>query len=386
MRTIDLPMQRTTKKFLKQSDAPERGPNHQSAKPIVRRIALLAAALLALAGEAAADQIALKNGDRLTGRIVKSDGKTIVFKSEMVGELGIPLENIESVTGDQPLYVGLADGRTVMGVVTASASQTEIKSTSGEVVRVERSAIKTLRSEAEQKLYESALHPSWLQQWSGGADFGVALTRGNSETTNIALGLAMSRETLRDKTSIYAASIYSRDKTEGVSRTVANTIRFGGRYDRDFTPKLFGYGFTDLEHNGLQDLDLRWVLGGGLGYHAIRNERLSFDLLGGLAMNRENFEGDADDRTSLEAQAGQTLSYKLNARVSLKEQLFFFPNLSDGGEYRINFDAGMTMDITKRIGWQITLSDRFLSNPPLGFRQNDLLLTTGVKVKLGTVK
>jgi putative salt-induced outer membrane protein YdiY len=385
MTTTDLPLQTTTKRGIR-PEVPGREPDHKSARRVILTVASLAAALLALAGEAAADQIALKNGDRLTGRIVKSDGKTIVFKSEMVGELGIPFENIESVTGDQPLYVGLADGRTVMGVVSATASQTEIKSATGEVVRVERSAIKTLRSEAEQKDYESTLHPGWLQGWTGGADFGVALTRGNSDTTNIALGLAMSRETLRDKTSIYAASIYSRDKTEGVSRTVANTIRFGGRYDRDFTPKLFGYGFTDLEHNGLQDLDLRWVLGGGLGYHAIRNERLSFDLLGGLAMNRENFEGDEDDRTSLEAQAGQTLSWKLNSRVSLKEQLFFFPNLSDGGEYRIAFDAGMTMDITKRIGWQITLSDRFLSNPPVGFRQNDLLLTTGVKLKLGTVK
>jgi len=41
--------------------------------------------------------------------------------------------------------------------------------------------------------------------------------------------------------------------------------------------------------------------------------------------------------------------------------------------------------VTKRIGWHITLSDRYLSNPPSGFRQNDLLLTTGVKVKLGTI-
>ena len=195
----------------------------------------------------------------------------------------------------------------------------------------------------------------------------------------------MARETLRDKTTLYSASILNREKTNGISHTTANTFRFGARYDRNINRKLFGYGFTDLEHNGLQQLNLRLVLGGGLGYHAIKNERTKLDLLGGLDMNREYFDGLNNDRTSLEAQLGQTLSRQFSPRVGLKEQLFFFPNLSQGG-YRINFDTALVTDINKRIGWQVTLSDRYLSNPPGGFKQNDLLLTTGLRVKLGTMK
>ncbi|HEY6118504.1 MAG TPA: hypothetical protein VIV66_01025 [Pyrinomonadaceae bacterium] len=68
----------------------------------------------------------------------------------------------------------------------------------------------------------------------------------------------------------------------------------------------------------------------------------------------------------------------------MREQLFFFPNLTRSGEYRINFDTTIVTDITRRIGWQLTMSDRYLSNPPLGTKQNDLLLTTGIRVKLGT--
>jgi len=66
--------------------------------------------------------------------------------------------------------------------------------------------------------------------------------------------------------------------------------------------------------------------------------------------------------------------------------LFFFPNLTNGGEYRVNFDTTLVTDISRRIGWQITLSDRYLSNPPPGFEKNDLLLTTGLKIKLGEFK
>ena len=341
--------------------------------------------LLLSCGPGAADQLTLKNGDRVTGTIVKSDGKTLVFKGELVGELTIALDNISEVTADKPLYVVMNDGSTVRGVVKSTGNQAEIK-TADKALTVARSSIQLLRSEEEQRLYESTLNPGIFEQWTGGADLGVAITKGNSDTTNIALGLAMSRQTLRDKTSLYGAAVYNRDSTDGDSRTVANTLRFGGRYDRDFADKWFGYGFSDLERNGLQQLNLRWVIGGGVGYHAIRNERTNLDLLGGMAMNREYFKGLDNDRTSAEVQLGQTLSHRFNSRVSLKEQLFFFPNLTRGGEYRINFDTSLVTDITSRIGWQLTLSDRYLSNPPNGFKQNDLILTTGIRVKLGTMK
>jgi hypothetical protein len=138
-------------------------------------------------GEAFADQIVLKNGDRLTGTIVKSDGKTIVFNSDLVGEVSVALDSVTNVTSDKILYFTLADGRTVAGVVTAKDGQAEIRSSTGPVV-VERSAIAIIRSEAEQQAYESTLNPGWLQQWTGGADIGLALTRGNSNTTNLAVG------------------------------------------------------------------------------------------------------------------------------------------------------------------------------------------------------
>ena len=38
-----------------------------------------------------ADQVSLKNGDRLTGTIVKSDAKTLVLKTEAAGEVTFPV-------------------------------------------------------------------------------------------------------------------------------------------------------------------------------------------------------------------------------------------------------------------------------------------------------
>ena len=41
-----------------------------------------------------ADQVTLKNGDRLSGNIIKYDGKNLVLKSDLAGEVTIPWANV----------------------------------------------------------------------------------------------------------------------------------------------------------------------------------------------------------------------------------------------------------------------------------------------------
>jgi hypothetical protein len=40
-----------------------------------------------------------------------------------------------------------------------------------------------------------------------------------------------------------------------------------------------------------------------------------------------------------------------------------FNNLSNSGEYRVNFDMSATTALLKWLNWNIALSDRYLSNP-----------------------
>jgi len=78
---------------------------------------------------ALADQVVLKNGDRLTGSIVRSDGKSLTFKSEFVGTVNIPNEAIGQITADQPLHLVLKDGQTVVGTVATKEDKLEVQTT-----------------------------------------------------------------------------------------------------------------------------------------------------------------------------------------------------------------------------------------------------------------
>jgi uncharacterized protein DUF481 len=57
-----------------------------------------------------------------------------------------------------------------------------------------------------------------------------------------------------------------------------------------------------------------------------------------------------------------------------------FNNVSESGEYRMNFDVGTDTKLGKWFAWQLTISDRYISNPAPGRLKNDLLISSGVRI------
>lgn len=346
----------------------------------MKRILLLWLVIgVAICPEAMADQLRLKNGDRLTGQIIKSEGKALTLRTDYAGTITVSLDAVEEIISDQPLYLTLDGGKTVVGTVATHNGAYEVETGGTSKVAVERSTVQAIRSSDEQKAYERLLHPGWLQLWDGVADFGYSLSTGNTRTNTMTLGANLTRATTRDKTTLYAALIKAKNKKNGISETTANAVRGGGRHEINLTNRLSAFGFADFEYNEIQLLDLRSVLGGGLGYYVMKGERAQFQIFGGGSYNHENFSTGLK-RNSAEALVGEDLVYRLSERVSIKERSQFFPNLSETGEYRITFDSAVVTKLNKWLNWQVIVSDRYLSNPVLGSKNNDLLFTTGVGV------
>ena len=83
------------------------------------RLALLLS-VLAFGSNLFADQVTLKNGDRITGSIEKSDGKVLVIKTEFAGEVTVQYSAIQEIQSTQPLHVELPNGKSAVGPVTSS--------------------------------------------------------------------------------------------------------------------------------------------------------------------------------------------------------------------------------------------------------------------------
>jgi putative salt-induced outer membrane protein YdiY len=340
-------------------------------------ITLLMVPLLVLT--AWADQVTLKNGDRVTGKIEKKDGAALTFKSDVFGEVTIPWQNVAQVVSDEPLTVVLPDGKSVLGKVATTENKLEVTTqTTKESVAI--AEVGAIRNADEQKAHERLEHPGLLNLWTGYADLGVSFARGNADTTNITTAMNATRETRTDKTSLYFNQIYATGKAaDGSSAKTAQAVRGGWAYNRNLSKRLFLNLFNDYEYDLFQSLDLRFVFGGGLGYSFIKNDQTQLDLLGGADYNHEKFSTPLT-RNSAELYWGDNLLHKFSKTTALTQSFRMFNNMSELGEYRLNFDLGAVTTLKKWLSWQLTVSDRYLSNPIFGHKQNDVLFTTGIRV------
>ena len=64
----------------------------------MKNLGLVFCTLLFGALAANAEQVTLKNGDKITGTVVKSDGKTLVFKTDYAGDLSISWAAIQDLS------------------------------------------------------------------------------------------------------------------------------------------------------------------------------------------------------------------------------------------------------------------------------------------------
>ena len=340
--------------------------------------------LLVFSLAAFADQVTLTNGDRLSGSILRSDTKTLVLKTDNAGEVTLKWDSVAAISAPGPLHVGLSDGQTIVGALEAANSRFTITTQTAGVVTAARDKVEFIRNNDEQTRIQTEIdrlrNPRLVDLWTGTLDLGFAASRGNADTESFTLATNATRSTTRDKMAVYYTSIFAASRFSGGSRqTTANAKRGGVSYNLNLNPKIFAFGSVDLESDEFQSLDLRFVPAGGLGYRAIATKPTQLDLRLGADANREFFSTGLN-RTSAEILFGEDLSHKFARATSIEERFVFFSNLSDAGAYRMNFDTTAVTAIRRWFSWQLTISDRYLSNPVPGRKKNDILVSTGVRL------
>jgi len=355
-----------------------------------RVFAMTAGVLLAMTVVGHADSLVLKNGDHLTGTVNQLAGGKLTLTTSYAGALTISWDEVTEVKLDKPLLVPVEDK---VGGQKMEVSAIE-RTSSGFVVTTAEgpkpvAGLTTLRTAAAQEAYEAMLHPGWGHGWLGSANVSFAIARGNSETTSLGTGINLARPTRTDKTSLYYNTVYSHDGI--LNATTADETNAGLRYDHNVNPRLFTFATTDFAVNVLQDLDLRTVLGGGFGWHAMKHGKQQLDVFGGVVWTHENYSAIAATTANPEATPPVTNSFiaadfgeqytrKLGATSSFTEQAYLFPDLQDTSQFRSTVNAGLSTRINSFLTWQTSFSDVYVTNPQAGTKGNDILLTTGLGI------
>jgi putative salt-induced outer membrane protein len=373
----------------------------------MRRSLLCALLSAVFAAAGMADQVTLKNGDRLSGDITSTseDGKTLLLKTEFAGDITIQWDAIVGIESAENLNLTLKDGTKLSGKITTVDGKFVVAGAPTTAAPAAKDAIVAVRDDAEQKAFdidsEKMAHPKFYYFWSGLFDTGLALTRGNSSTASYTLDAKAVRETPRDKLTLYSNYIFADNQVTVPATTTANLFQAGVRGDLNVGPRFFVFAFGDFMTNQLQHLSLRQDYGGGVGYHIIKTDNTTFDVFAGADYDRDAFSSysytnptppppvlpvAAYYMNSAEALVGEEFDSNISKRTTVSERFSFFPNLSHTGEYRMQFDAAVALQMKTWLSWQTTFSDRYISYPPPGLKGNDLVLSTGFRVAWGKVK
>jgi putative salt-induced outer membrane protein YdiY len=322
---------------------------------------LLPLVILSLVFRVAANEVTLKNGDRLSGKIVEESAEAVTIETEYAGKITIARKHIERI-----------------GEPKASASREKAPAVAEKPVSAVAAKPKpTTVTPPKPRLFRGP----FIEGWEGNANVGFSYTSGNSNYTTMSTGLRAVKARGEDNLTVYARSLWYSNRNSGRMVTTQNAFWGGARYDRNLNRKNFGFVSYDFERDRPRSLNFRSVVGGGFGMHLVKKENTELDVLVGGGWNRTWQTGPNTDTP--EALAGSTLKHRFHEKLRVQNSITFFQNITDGAEYRFIFDSTLSVDVTKRIGVFITIGDRFNNDPIGSAKKNDFLFTTGMKWNFG---
>lgn len=234
-------------------------------------------------------------------------------------------------------------------------------------------------------------------RWDGDFNAGFSLSAGNTDSQSLNLGLDTSYQRPDDKLSLSAQYLESRSRstTNGVVTTSITALqwRLGGRYDRDITPREFGFVGLDFSHDRIRQLDLRSVISSGLGHHLVKARDDQWDVYGGLTYREDLYGGSGvlindvlqTRMETTEVLLGQESSHQLGGTPArLRQKFVLYPSLFTDKGTRATLDAGLTLDLHKSLSLSVKLQGRYDSLAQAPAEKYDLLFITGLSVKFGS--
>jgi putative salt-induced outer membrane protein YdiY len=221
---------------------------------------------------AAADELLLKNGDRLTGRVISLDKGTLKFKTEG-GDLKIAWEEVVSVTVDEEIIATSADGKTV----NIKSGPVDVAATT----KLER--------------------PKPPLVWDGGAGAGFFASGGNTQVNSLQLNGDLLVHNSIHRYTVGALA----NRAEEAGRDTARNWTISGGYDRFFTTRVYLNSSSILTNDEFRDIHLRTALSIGVGVQVIDTSRVTMALEGGIGWVNEDYIVAEDDEYTSARESGR---------------------------------------------------------------------------------
>ena len=329
-----------------------------------------------------ADVVTLKNGDRITGTLISITGGTLQLKSDMLGAVSIPMDNVSSFSAAKPVAVIIKGQEPVQGTLEFTPSRNWQVTANGKVQTIAAATVNTIMPDEDYQKLVAATPKLW-QAWEGNASLGYSIQSGNQRTTNLVTSIAASRErpalpifTPHFRTDFSFTTLLSHAEEDG-STVTSRVLTANLTENYLLTPDNFLFVLGQVNHVSTQNLYLQQTYGGGYGRYLVKNARTTFNITVGPTFVQEKFF-NGDLTQTAELLVGETLGEQLSKKLRLDHYLQVYPDLINTGQYRFNTSTVLSLKLTNRFSVNASVLDLFLSNPPAGSQKNNITFSTGI--------
>jgi putative salt-induced outer membrane protein YdiY len=335
------------------------------------RILIGLVGLMLLVQSGYADEIVLKNGDRLTGKIVHLvDGK-LLLKSDVAGEVTVELSNIQTFSSAEPITVNLKDGTAfTQKVLSAEPGRFSVQGT--EDLKAQQFVVADIISINPP--------PKPIPKWTGDVSVNVTSTHGNTKTEMISANANATKRTEKDRTTVSAdyAKGEQEDPDTGETVTIEDWWRAKGKFDYFFSKKMYGYLDGRYEKDAVAELDRRTIIGLGAGYQWIESENMNFSTEFGLASLYEKYDNQTDSNSEISLQLGYNYDKKLRKNIKFVHDLTYYPAIDKFSDYYLTTTAGVRADFTERFFATAKAILNYDATPAIGAHKTDVKYFLGL--------
>jgi hypothetical protein len=359
-----------------------------------------------VAPKPAPDVIVFTNGDRLTGTLEHGAGNSVVFKSDMAGEITIPLDKIKELHAsgsyavlrkDQPIKK-LADARAITpGTIAWDADAKNLTVQTPAPQTVPEAQIANIIDQPT-FVKETTGKTDFFSGWNGAVNGGATLVRatdyGETLTAGIALVRAMPVVSFlppRDKTSFDLQETFGKLTSPVIPQTnppspaaVTETSIFHADAERDeyFSERFFALGQTSFDHNYSQGLNLQQIYGGGIGYTALKSAKQELDIKANIQYEKQSFQTAASNDNLIGSTISETYHRTLPKKLAFSEFANIIPAFNIPSDYSANVSGTLALPVYKRLSMSVTATDNYLNNPSAGYNKNSFQFVVGATYTL----
>jgi hypothetical protein len=343
------------------------------------------------------DSLTLADGEKLTGKFVRATGASILFHSDVAGDVTVPWAKVKELTASGRFAIipkgfqfkrNEKDGQIPQGTISVADQKIQVIPMPGQPAQsLAVDATGYVVSESE---FEAAQkNPNFFDDWKGSVTGGVSLVEATQKSETFTGAAHFVRAipaqgwlSARNRTLFNFTSSYGKVDQPNSPTIKTDLLHFDAERDEYFSARMYFLGQASFDHNYSQGLSLQQTYSGGAGWTVIKSDSQTFDLKATVSYIRQDFTASASDKSLVGSIFNETYHRKLPAGIVFDEQVTLIPAWNNTNAYSANAGGGLTMALYKRLGLNISALDTFLNDPPPSFRKNSFQFTTGITYTL----